>query len=445
MILRQHLLLCFLLVFTTLVNAQDRFKLQGTDRDKINFEFISNLTIVPLTVNGKELSFLLDTGVKNTMIFSLKSNDSLELNSAENIKLVGLDGKTAVDAVKSTGNIVKLGKAVNKDHTIYIVFNQDLNFSTQLGIEVHGIIGYNFFKDFVVECNYISKSLKIYKPNAYNIKKNCRGCTALSVEFENDKPYINAEVQVGNNIVSTKLLVDSGSSDGLWLFHNSSEELEKPVKSFRDYLGLGLTGDIFGDRSRVQHLQLDKFKLKDVTAAYPDTIALSSQAIKNERNGSLGSEVLRRFKVVIDYPRQRILLKKNRDFSDDFTYDMSGLVVAHKGFTIYEEDIVRRLQNESSFNISNTNETKSPTVELKTHYALKPQFVIISIRSGSAAEIADLKVGDVVETINGKPAFEYTLSQLSDLFSSQENKKVRFTILRENLKLKRTMVLKSRL
>ena len=172
-----------------------------------------------------------------------------------------------------------------------------------------------FFKDFVVECNYISKVIKVYEPSAYNVRKKCRGCTALSVEFENNKPYINAEVQVGGNVVTTKLLVDSGSSDGLWLFHNSSEDLNKPTKSFRDYLGLGLTGDIFGDRSKVKHLKLDKFKLKNVTAAYPDTLALSAQAITNDRNGSLGSEVLRRFKVVIDYPRERILLKKNKDGS----------------------------------------------------------------------------------------------------------------------------------
>ena len=56
-----------------------------------------------------------------------------------------------VDAVKSTGNTVKLGKAINTNHNIYVVFDQELNFSTQLGVQVHGIIGYEFFKDFVVD------------------------------------------------------------------------------------------------------------------------------------------------------------------------------------------------------------------------------------------------------------------------------------------------------
>lgn len=457
MILKQHLLLCLFLTFATIAKAQDGFVLQGTNQDKIDFEFVRNLTIVPLTINGKELSFLLDTGVKNTMIFSLKANDSLELNSAEKIKLIGLDGKTVVDAVKSTGNTVKLGKAINTNHNIYVVFDQELNFSTQLGVQVHGIIGYEFFKDFVVECNYISKVIKVYEPSAYNVRKKCRGCTALSVEFENNKPYINAEVQVGGNVVTTKLLVDSGSSDGLWLFHNSSEDLNKPTKSFRDYLGLGLTGDIFGDRSKVKHLKLDKFKLKNVTAAYPDTLALSAQAITNDRNGSLGSEVLRRFKVVIDYPRERILLKKNKDFYDDFTYDMSGLVIAHDGFSVYEDKVVLRpkdesdnkkeinLLNNSQARYNNFSKKKDSKINLKTHYELKPKFVIKSIRPDSPAENADLKVGDIVETINGKPAFKYTLNELNEMFSSQENKKIKFTISRFNLKFSRTMVLKGRL
>ena len=56
-----------------------------------------------------------------------------------------------------------------------------------------------------------------------------------------------------------------------------------------------------------------------------------------------------------------------------------------------------------------------------------------------------LKVGDIVETINGKPAFKYTLNELNEMFSSQENKKIKFTISRFNLKFSRTMVLKSRL
>ena len=43
---------------------------------------------------------------------------------------------------------------------IYVVLDSKINFTSRLGVLVHCIIGYNIFKDFVVEINYRSKYIR---------------------------------------------------------------------------------------------------------------------------------------------------------------------------------------------------------------------------------------------------------------------------------------------
>jgi hypothetical protein len=64
--------------------SQGKFVLQGADRDKIHFKLINNLIIIPVEINGVELSFLLDTGVSKPIIFNfLNITEDLQINQAE--------------------------------------------------------------------------------------------------------------------------------------------------------------------------------------------------------------------------------------------------------------------------------------------------------------------------------------------------------------------------
>ena len=54
---------------------------------------------------------------------------------------------------------------------------------------------------------------------------------------------------------------------------------------------------------------------------------------------NLGGTVLRRFKVIVDYPRQRVILEPNARLHDPFPADASGLVLTATG---EEQDSVRQ-------------------------------------------------------------------------------------------------------
>lgn len=136
----------FIFLFSIFTNAQNSFQIVNAKKVVIPFKLINNLIFIPITVNGAELTFLLDTGVAETTIFSLE-NKEMKLSPLESVKFSGLGGNASIMGFKSDHNVGKIGKHfVNDSFTLFIILDQDFNISSHVGIPVNGIIGYHFFK-----------------------------------------------------------------------------------------------------------------------------------------------------------------------------------------------------------------------------------------------------------------------------------------------------------
>ena len=83
--------------------SQSEFQIKNLkNKVVVPFKFINNLIFIPVTINGEELTLLLDTGVEQTLIFSLDDKDEVKLFDVEKLKLKGLGGKDAIDSYKSS-------------------------------------------------------------------------------------------------------------------------------------------------------------------------------------------------------------------------------------------------------------------------------------------------------------------------------------------------------
>lgn len=422
-------LLSFLFIFTNSY-AQDKFNILGNkDSYVVSFKLINNLIVIPIEVNGVELNFLLDTGVNNSLLLNLKLEDSLKLKDVEEIKLRGLGEGTFVKAVKSKNNTFKLGKIFNKNHMVYAIHSQGLDLSSRLGVDINGIIGGDLFRDFIVDINYSTNRIKFYNPNTYTYK-DCKRCEDFKLEFYNNKPYIYASVDVEKEI-PVKLLIDSGGSDALWLFDASSLDISVPENHFNDYLGRGLSGNIFGKRSKIKKIMLGSYVLEDANVAYPNFNSIERAYKHVGRNGSLGSEILKRFRIVYDYPNKRLTIKKpSKYFNDPFLYNMSGIEVAHNGNVLVGE-------REKTMANNYGNENDQATIQLVYNYifALKPSFRIAELRKDSPAQKAGLLKDDIILKINGRPSYQYKLKDIIYLFSSKEGKKIKLLIKRNGMEM----------
>jgi len=438
------ILLTVLIMFIVNISrvlGQSHFQLPSDQRkDRIEFQLLNNLVVIPVRVNDKELNFILDTGAKETLLFSLSDVDSLEIRNVTPIKIRGLGTGGTIDALKSTNNKIEVGDAIDRNHTIFVIFDESINFSPRMGVPIHGVIGYEFYKDFIVKTDYSRESLIFYTPKEYRYKR-CRNCQTFDLVINRNKPYLIPEVQHGAVSDSVVLLLDTGSSDALWLFEESWFITEEPKNYFNDFLGFGISGNIYGKRSKMDHFELGDFHFKRVTVSFPEPEATEQITTYDQREGSLGGEILKRFTVIIDYRNRKMVLRKNRYYDEPFYYNMAGIIVEHDG-TVTVNNFSK---GRTSFSLDTNDDFATDRIEIQVNpilnFFLVPKYVVVEVREGSPAALAGIQKGDEVVSINGKPAYKFKLFEITDLFSSKVDRKIYMEIRRQgNLrKLKFTL------
>ncbi len=435
-----HRFILLLVLLPSLVLAQG-FKLPKDQKfQKIHFELINNLIIIPLEINGDKLKFVLDSGVSKPILFNLSDQDSIQINNVSEVTIRGLGDGEPMKALSSKGNTFKLGKAKNSNQDLYVVLDKEINFSTSLGIPVHGILGYDLFRDFIVEVNYNSQNIKLHNRDTYKPGRKGKSQT-LRMSIERRKAYVEGTVLMsGAEDIPVKLLVDTGSSDALWLFREPEKGLEIPEKNYEDYLGRGLSGDIFGKRTKVSGIKIGDFELKDAKAAFPYRESFGYIKNLGDRNGSVGGEILKRFNIIFDYARGEITFKKNGNFRAPFQYNMAGIELQHNGLRYIAESIadfngVVRSDDDTFGNVQ-------ILLENKTRLSLVPEIIVSGIRAGSPAAEAGLQEGDVILAVNGKKIHRYKLQEVLKMLNEKEGKRIRVLIERYNNDLMFSFVLK---
>lgn len=424
--LNAHIVLLLLFLNIWLVIGQGQFFLKDKVSQKINFEFAANLIIIPIEINGVELSFVLDTGVSKPILFNLTANDSLDLKNTKTFYLHGLGADGKIEAIKSSYNRFKIGDAIGSNQDLYVVFDADINFTPRLGIVVHGIIGYDIFKDFVVEINYSSKYIRLHKPESFR-PKTSKQWQSIPIEVHKNKPYLDAEIILGTDSKEVKLLMDTGSSDALWLFEDKIKGII-PSDSlfFRDYLGKGLSGSVYGKRSKIKSFQLSDYNLQNVNVAFPDSLSIDLERIHKNRNGSVGGDILKRYNMYIDYYNERLYLKKNGHFNEPFTYNNSGIVLEHNG-TVFINEKIKMLNSDGYRNSNNINSVK---IDLSFNYRtlLKPMYSVVELRKSSNAYASGLRVGDIILSVNGKEVYDLKLNEINEVLHGKTGRPIKLKI-----------------
>ncbi len=371
----------------------------------IPFKLVNNLVIIPVFINGSDtLHFILDTGVQSTLLTHLSGKDSIALSHLRKIQIKGLGAGMETEAYHSHSNKIQIGDALCPKADVLILTKDIFMLSTKLGTTVHGLIGYDVFKSFVVEIDYDSKQLTLHNPAKY--KRHKQKGVALPLSIENSKPYLKTQiVQDDSSVVEVKLVVDTGASHSLSLEKTPNSLIKLPKQTIESYLGRGVSGDIRGKIGRIANLQIADFQFLDLPVSYPDEEYIKNVVGVAQRHGNLGAEVLRRFHILFDYANQEMIVKPSKKFKEPFNYNMSGIDVG----------------------------TPIPGL---------PYYVIADISAHSPAEVAGLQKDDQILYINGRNVADYTLNDIIELFQSKVGKKITLTVMRETKTVKATLVLK---
>jgi len=393
---RLYTLIIGLLINTSCVFSQLGFSFaDGATKAEIPIEIHNNLVIVPVILNNQlPLKFIVDTGVRTTILTEKIYSDILHLAYSKKFTITAPGGLNTVNAYIANNVTIDMPGVHGRGHAMLVLENDFLELRNSLGSEVHGILGYELFSRFVIKIDYEAKLMTLMLPQKF---KPSRKYTRLPITVEDTKPYYVAELKINDTTsMSAKLMIDTGASHGLFLDSESSNKIVIPSKNISCTIGRGLGGLISGRLARISSLRVGRYTINNMIASFPDPNSYFDTLRTGHlvyRNGSIGGEVLSRFQVVFDFPREKIYLKPNHAFRKKSYYNMSGITVKAAGPNLRD-------------------------------------FVVVEVREQSSAYRVGVKVGDRLFSINSNLTKEMDLSEINAYFNSRPGKKIEMKLIR---------------
>ncbi len=373
--------------------AQDRIT-------SLPFRMANNLIVIDARVNDSDtMHFILDSGLKNSIICEMDSGEVLDLQEAREIHVLGLGNGTPLEAIHSRGNILQLGEMDFPGQDFMVLSGTVLQLSQKMGMRIHGLIGMQAFYRYVVEIDYMKQHISISDPGSFRYPRPGR-YAAIPMQIEAGKPFIRINIVTDEGETRVlKLLLDSGASNAIWLDANSLTGFPIPEKTLYCHLGCGISGNIKGLLGRIARVDIGPYSFSDVLVSFPDSMSIARQEPVQGRNGSLGSEILKRFYVILDFPGKQILLRPNRKFPEKFRYDMSGM-------------------------------------EIMAEIPGKAAYLVSGVREGSVADRVGVRPGDRIISIHGVPVQHFSLDDIYRTLYGQNGKRFWMEVLREGKKIK---------
>jgi hypothetical protein len=366
----------------------------GKSALKIPFELFGNLALLQVRVNNSDsLRFILDTGADTSVIDAQRAK-ALRLKPQG--KIVGSGGGGTAEATFTKGVAVSLQGVQLLDRTIYVLPLESLS---ALGRKVDGVIGNDILKEFVVEIDYSAKTINLYEPQSYRYSGDGE---IIPLVMDESLLFMSASITPeGLAPIEAKFEIDSGSTGAILLntpFVKNHKLLASAPKTVQT--NIGGVGDaakmLIG---RVKSLRLGQFAIDHPITRLSQ--ATQGDYASSKYDGLIGGEILRRFKVIFDYSRRRMILEPNAHFAEPYEIDMSGIALVADGDDLLIDDV-----DENS----------------------------------SAAE-AGVRGGDILVAINGRPAAEFTLDQIRSMFM-QDRKEYLLSLKRDGRVLQTKLKLK---
>lgn len=373
---------------------------------RIPFTTHANLIIVPVRINDSDtLQFILDTGVSNTIITDSSIAKYVNTDYVRTIKLDGVGRDSTLEASVSVGNTLQVGYARIDQHNIVVLKEDILKLSELVGSPVHGIIGYDFFERFVVTVDFRHRQVLVQMPKYHKYSRS--DGLKIPLEIINKKPYIDGiTITEAGKSAKVKLLLDTGAGHAMML-NTFSAGLPLPAKTIEVQLGIGLAGKISGQLGRLDDVRIGNHDLKEVVTSFPDSASFGGKFDPtSDRQGNIGGELLRRFRVTINYPQGYMTMKPDKKaLKEPFEHDMSGMDLRAKG---------------DNFN----------------------DYYIDRVVEDSPAERAGLLKDDKIMYINNAAAKMLNMTEIYKLLQRKEGKEINLIVSRNGGLVFTTLVLK---
>ena len=343
----------------------------GHSASRIPIEEDDGYIFLQLRINDSDpLWFGLDTGATHSLI-DKRWAERLGLKSSDSRPIAGAGGVET--AVIFNNVLIKLPGVELHNQTLWGLPLDTL--AAAHGRQMVGILGYELFKYFVVDIDYAGTFMNLHEPNGYEYRGTGQSIP-LNVQ-QDGEIYVRASVQAHEGqSIEGEFVIDTGGNRTLLLARPFVEQhrLLEAVERTLAVRGGGVGGEIQLAMGRLKNLQLGQYVIRNPVAGFTKV----GQIAADTKAGNIGGGFLRRFRVVFDYSRKRMILEPNSRLSESDEFDMSGAAI----------------------------------MSAAPDYSV---IKVVRVRPDSAAAIAGLQPEDIILGIDGKTG-SLSVNRLKKLF-----------------------------
>ena len=342
----------------------------------IPFEVANRHIVVQARVNdSRPLSFLLDTGA-SAAIIRIDTARELGLTLHGEVRAGGAGpGTVAGQRVKGARWSLVGFDRFSQPVTLALPLTL---LPTGLGRPIDGIIGGEFIKQFVLELDYQARSIRLHDRKRF--RYDSKGET-VPIEFTpSGAPVVAAMVTpLGGTPIRHRFMLDIGSGLALAIhspFVAEHNLLGGGVRTIRATGMAGAGGVSVGRLGRVASLQIGSFRIENVIALFSqDKVGAFANA---SLAGNIGAQIASRFRMILDYSRNRIMLEPAATFADPFDRAMAGMALRAEG------------------------------ADYRTYR-------VREVLEASPAADAGITAGDLIQSIDGTDAAALTLTAINEM------------------------------
>lgn len=273
-------------------------------------------------VNGRNALAILDSGAGATLLDSTFASE-LGLLSEGAFSARGIGG--AREFAFAPVDSYSVAGAVMTGQVVAVMPVRDVFFPLT-GHHIDMIIGYDFLSRFVTEINYPSETITLYNPSEYDPPEHAgtvRGTLTMSL--------ISFEAVIEDTLPAT-LLLDTGAGGGL---HLTRSFLNGRGAGFRERPSYSASVEGVGGAGSTEVFLVESISLGGFTVPCGETSVFEDAGPLSRYDGILGSDVLSRFTVVLDYSIPGFHLLPGPDHLRDPEYRVTGL-----GLRLEEDGLV---------------------------------------------------------------------------------------------------------
>lgn len=358
---------------SSLQNFEYRFAYRG-NAAAVPAEMVCERLFVPVRVNqAKPALFAVDTANANSALYT---------------------GSAAQTGVTPSGPVQALLALPGLEMKTSGIAAADLSsVSALVGSPVQGIFGADVLGRFIVEIDYDRSSIIFRDANAFQYGGKGQ---IVPLVIRNGVPSVHAKISLpGSGAFEDEFDIQTAYSGSVAISHSyivAHHLHTSHMRAFRYPEAAGSTTLV----TRAKAMTFGSFVLDNAIVEFPD-----EHSSVTTSSAMIGNAILKKFRVILDVPHQRMILESNSSYPNDVDYDKSGVHLVASG------------------------------ANWKT-------FQVAGVASHSPGSEAGLQTGDIIAGIDNQPAADLSLSEIYSMFRQTHDYKL--TVLRHDktidLKLK---------